>query len=101
MKILKFYFFYILYFWKNKKNNLKEEVKKVNKETIRTRLKTQGWNILEIPIKKRDQKTNTMCVYRWKVVANKNQRSFEVSGATIDEALNKIGKTLGVVSRDN
>jgi hypothetical protein len=96
--------FYLLYKWL-RKNNKKQTVyvgrKKVNNEAIRLRIKAQGWNLLEVPIKKVDPKTSKPFIARWKIVATKNQRSIEVGGRDIDEALNNIGKTLGVISKDN
>lgn len=73
----------------------------MNIDSIRARLKAQGWNLLEVPIKKRNQKTNQLFIASWKVVANKNDKSIEIRGNTIDQALNNIGKILGVVSKDN
>lgn len=73
----------------------------MDNEAIRARIKAQGWNLLEVPIKQRDQKTNKPFIARWKIVATKNQKSIEVGGKNIEEALNNIGKTLGVISKDN
>lgn len=70
-------------------------------ESIRSRIKSQGWKLLEIPIKQRDKKTKELFVSSWKIIATKNQRSIEVGGKNIGEALNNIGKTLGVISKDN
>lgn len=96
---------YISYILKNifskSTKKIDTKVHKVNNESIRIRIKAQGWNLLEVPIKQRDHKTNKSFVARWKIVATKNQRSIEVSGKNIEEALNNIGKTLGVISKDN
>jgi|694.fasta_scaffold22898_2 hypothetical protein len=73
--------------------------KKVDNEAIRARIKAQGWNLLEIPIQQKDAKTNNRIVAKWKVIASKGDKSLEVGGSTIDEALKNIGITLGVISR--
>lgn len=103
----KFSLFHLLYQWLQKIKTRKQSKvfvarrKKVNNESIRARIKAQGWSLLEVPIKQRDHKTNKPFIARWKIVATKNQRSIEVGGKNIDEALNNIGKTLGVISKDN
>lgn len=75
--------------------------RKVDNEAIRARIKTQGWNLLEVPIKKRDPKTGNALVARWKIVATRGTKSLEVGGSDIDEALKNIGMVLGVISKDN
>lgn len=75
--------------------------KKVDNEAIRTRIKTQGWNLLEIPIQKKDPNSNHRTISRWKIVASKGERSIEVGGETINEALKNIGVCLGVIAKEN
>lgn len=98
---IKVFPFSLLYQWFNKETKKTAGRKKVNIDSIRARLNAQGWSLLEVPVKQRDQKTNKPFVARWKIVATKNQRSIEVGGKNIEEALNNIGKTLGVISKDN
>lgn len=73
----------------------------VDNDAIRARLSAQGWMLLELPIRKNDPITKTCVVSRWKVVASKGEKSIEVGGTTIDEALRNIGITLGVVNQNN
>ena len=63
-------------------------------DSIRARLKGLGWQVLELPIKKQ----NTIA--RWKVVASKGERSLEAGGQSLEEALNNVGRNLGVIPRD-
>jgi hypothetical protein len=88
--------------WPKKKQPInKPKRKKVDNEAIRARIKAQGWNLLEVPIKKTDPKTKQISVARWKIVATKGAKSLEVGGSNIDEALKNIGVTLGVISKEN
>ena len=89
------------FFKKKQQETNKPRRKKVDNDSIRARIKSQGWNLLEIPIKRNDPKTNQTSVARWKVVATKGVKSFEVGGKNIDEALKNIGITLGVISKEN
>jgi hypothetical protein len=66
----------------------------VDTESIRVRLQTQGWHLLELPIKKQ----NT--VARWKVVASRGEKSLEAGGTTLEEAMTNVGQSLGVIPRD-
>lgn len=66
---------------------------------IRTRITTQGWKLLELPIKKNSPIPEERVVARWKLVATKGGKSIEVGGATIDEAMRNVGQLLGVVAR--
>ncbi len=72
---------------------------KVDNDSIRARLKAQGWNLLEIPIRKRNPDSGELQISRWKIVATKGERSYEVGGPTIDEALTSVGISLGVISK--
>lgn len=71
--------------------------RKVDSQTIRTRIANQGWILREIPIKKNHPNPTERSILQWKITAIKNGKSIEVGGKTIDEALNTIGKTLGLV----
>lgn len=73
----------------------------VDTETIRLRLTSQGWRIIERPIKKSDPDPAKRLVVRWRLVALKGDKSLEISGSTIDDAMRNLGQTLGVVSKES
>jgi hypothetical protein len=87
-------------FAKDKTQNYEPKRRKVDNDSIRARIMAQGWKLLEIPIKRKDPKTGNTLVARWKIVATKGQKSLEVGGIDINEALRNIGLTLGVISKD-
>ena len=66
---------------------------------VRQRLTAQGWQIRELPIRKNDPDPQKQIIARWKLVAIKGEKSYEISGATLEEAFDNLGKTLGVISR--
>lgn len=80
-------------------HSIKPQRRKVDNEAIRARIKAQGWDLLELPIKKRDAKTGNPIVARWKIVATRGTKSLEVGGQDIDEALKNIGVVLGVIPK--
>ena len=65
----------------------------VDIDSIRARLTGLGWQLHELPIKKQ----NT--VARWKVIASKGEKSLEAGGTTLEEAMNNVGQSLGVIPR--
>lgn len=67
--------------------------------TIRTRITTQGWSLREIPITRADQGTKERRIIQYKIIAFRGEKSLEVAGPTLDEAMKNIGKTLGVIPR--
>ncbi len=73
---------------------------KVDTPAIRARMATQGWKLLEVPIKRCSRIAEERQVIGWKIVGQKNGRSVEVSGTTLDEAIKTLGKTLGVISQE-
>lgn len=100
-----------LFFWCNKlftKPEIKvEHVQPHNKirknmdiNSIRSRINQQGWQILEIPIKKNSPDPSLRIIARWKIVASKGSKTCEVGGLTIEEALKNLGVTLGVISKN-
>lgn len=68
--------------------------KEVNTESIRNRLKSLGWSLREIPIKK--QKV----IGSWKIIAFNGKKSYEVVGKTSDDAIRQLGVLLGVVAKN-
>jgi len=66
---------------------------------VRQRLNAQGWQIRELPIRKNDPDPEKQVIARWKLVAIKGEKSYEVSGKTIEEAMENLGKILGVIAR--
>lgn len=68
----------------------------MDNNAIRARIGAQGWKLLELPIRKSGP---TGQVARWKITAVKGERSIEVGGTTIDEALRNIGVSLGVIPK--
>lgn len=72
----------------------------MDNDAIRARIKAQGWNLLEVPIKRNTPNKNERVVARWKVVASRGEKSLEVGGTTIDEALRNVGQTLGVITKE-
>jgi hypothetical protein len=73
--------------------------RKVDTEAIRARINTLGWKLREIPIKKSNPDPALRTILQWKIVAVKGEKSIEVAGPNIDEAMKTIGKTLGVIPR--
>lgn len=71
----------------------------MDSNAIRARINAQGWKLLEVPITKAGANKDERHIARWKVVAMRGDRSLEVGGATIDEALRTIGMTLGVIAK--
>lgn len=91
--------------WIKRKKPITQEIlipkrRIVDNEAIRGRIQAQGWRLLEIPIKKNTPNKDERVVARWKIVASRGEKSIEVGGATIEEALANIGKTLGVITRE-
>lgn len=64
----------------------------VSSESIKARLKGLGWSVNEFPVR------SGQTIRQWKVVAVRNDHSYEVSGKTLDEAIKNVGLMLGVVS---
>lgn len=66
---------------------------------IRTRITTLGWKLREIPIKRNHPDASQRTILQWKLVAIKGDKSIEVGGKTIDEAMKTIGQALGVIPK--
>lgn len=67
---------------------------------IRTRITTQGWRLLEVPVKRSHPDPTQRVITRWKIVASRGNRSLEVGGATLDEAMRNVGQMLGVIPKE-
>lgn len=63
-------------------------------DIVRDRLKAQGWKVIEIPVHKNNE------IVKWKLIAVKGEKSYDVYGKTIEETMLNLGKVLGVVSRN-
>jgi hypothetical protein len=87
--------------WKPKSGALTTLPKRriVDTNSIRVRISGLGWNLLEIPIRRRN-KADVVYIAEWKLVASRGYQSFQTSGENIDEAMKNIGKMLGVIPRD-
>lgn len=72
----------------------------VDTPAIRARISTQGWKLREIPIKRNHPDAAQRTILQWKIIAVKGDKSIEVGGKTIDDAMKTIGKTLGVIARE-
>ena len=72
----------------------------VDANNIQARLEGLGWKVIELPIKKNDPDPGKRIVTKWKLIAAKGVRSYEVSGKTRDEAMRNLGSTLGVIPKE-
>lgn len=82
-------------FFRKKVTKLPHELierKKLDSDKIKLRLHNLGWVVREIPVRK--QQT----IAAWRLIAMRGDKSVDVSGKTIDESFNILGKTLGVIS---
>ncbi len=78
----------------------KPQRRKVDNDAIRCRIKAQGWNLLELPVRKNHPDSRQQVIVRWKIIASRGDKSLEVGGLTIDEALKNVGETLGVIAKE-
>ena len=72
----------------------------VDADVIRTRLQNLGWNVKELPIREKFAGGGAHKVIMWKLVAIKGDKSFEVAGKTLPEAMTNLGRSLGVVPQN-
>lgn len=72
----------------------------VDTQSIRNRLQSLGWNVMEHPIRTSSPDPKQRKVVRWKLIASRGDKSFQVEGKTIDEAMNNLGTNLGVIARN-
>jgi hypothetical protein len=66
-------------------------------DTIRTRIIKLGWSLKELPVRKNHPDTSQRHIAHWKIIAFKGAKSIESTGATLDVAMENIGKALGVI----
>jgi hypothetical protein len=71
----------------------------VDTNAIRARIQAQGWTIRELPIKRHSPNLEERIVMQWKLIAFRGEKSLEVGGKTIDEAMKNIGMALGVIPK--
>jgi hypothetical protein len=71
--------------------------RKVDTNAIRARITTQGWKLREIPVKKNHPDPALRTILQWKLIAVRGEKSLEVGGKNIDEAMKNMGRTLGVI----
>ena len=96
---------WIIDWWKPRKaiQNLEHPHNRTRKtvdiNSIRARIATQGWKLLEVPMKKNNPDPALRTILKWRVVASKGERTCEVTGKTIEDAIKNLGETLGVIAR--
>ena len=77
----------------------KIERKQVDTDKIKVRLTNLGWVIKELPIRQKHTENKSHEITGWKLIAIRGERSFDISGKTLDEAFNTLGQSLGVIPR--
>lgn len=85
--------------WLQPKPKIKPKGKSVDSSAIKTRIETQGWKIIEIPIKKNDPDPSKRLITQWKFIATKGDKSIEVRGGDKDSAWQNLGSVLGVIAK--
>ena len=58
--------------------------------TIRARLSSLGWAVKELPIREKHAGAGPHKVVMWKLIAIKGERSLEISGKSLDEAMTNL-----------
>lgn len=72
----------------------------MDSNSIRTRIKGLGWHLHEIPVRRNHPDIKERVIINWKIVAVKGEKSIEVGGSSIDEAMKNIGTSLGVIPNE-
>lgn len=88
-------------FWVKKKFYPHEKIErqKVDTDKIKVRLTSLGWTIKELPIRQKHVEDKSHEITSWKLIAIRGEKSFDISGKTLDEAFNTLGQSLGVIPR--
>lgn len=71
----------------------------VDTSSIRNRITNLGWKIKELPIRKKNPDSSKQVIVHYKLIALKNDKSFEATGTSLDEAMVTLGTQLGVIPR--
>ena len=85
-----------LYILRGKKFQLEQKEKPIEVnymitvEDIRNKIQKSGWKLSELPMRSGDE------IRRWKLIAEKKEKSFSIEGLTLLEAMQNMGKLLGV-----
>ena len=64
-------------------------------DELRAKIQASGWMLRELPI--RTGGSGSAEIRAWKMIAIKGERSLTLGGASLDEAMLTMAKTLGVV----
>ena len=65
-------------------------------EELRDKIKKSGWLLKELPIRTGGPTSGQ--VRSWKMIAIKGDRSLTLEGKTIDNAIESVCKTLGLIA---
>ena len=72
----------------------------MDSNSIRTRIQSLGWHLHELPVRRNHPDSAERTIVNWKIVAVKGEKSIEVGGQTIDEAMKTMGTSLGVIPNE-
>lgn len=92
-------------FWKKflRKSYPHEQIpgrRKVDTNTIRTRISNLGWDVKELPIRSKHAGAGPHEIIMWKLIAVRGERSLEISGKSLEEAMANLGQSMGVIPRN-
>ena len=59
----------------------------VDTESIRARIQGVGWQLLEVPVRRRETQTQEVYIAEWRLTASRGYQSLQASGPDIDEAM--------------
>ena len=74
--------------------------KNVDTNSIKARINGLGWQIREIPVKRSSPNASERSILHYKIIVCKGERSLEVTGKSLNEAIETIGAQLGVIPRN-
>ena len=69
-------------------------------DAIRSRIKGIGWQVKELPVRRKNAKTQETYIAEWKLIAHNGMQSIQATGPNIDDAMKNIGKLLGVIPKN-